>query len=723
MPDIPSRGFLLAAAGMLFSLCGHAAQVEVSIAGTTGVRYVSGGAVYQEELAAGRWLARRWAFDSQAPSGSGGLDAFEIRVKTEPSPESVPSTLVSEWRVVSARELEKTARGARHVAVQLLSVQVPLEVTVHTLLDGTPVLKRWLEITNRAGRPIALTSVFPWAGQLWSEGIRNVELGYATRSDCCWEGWFGWKPLKPGANVIRQENGLAYDHPYFVLRNHEHGEYFFGQLEWPVNRIMEFYNANGVSFKIGPTAANALRVIDAGETIATPAVHLAYVKGDFDAAVQAMHDHIRRSVLVPPAPARAYRIECLMPEDQPMTVYRGKEFNESNLKKFLEVASDLGIELYILDGPTWSTNYGDWLKPQPVEFPHGLKPLIAFAHEHNVLFGLYAEPEGGRDGYTSENGGLTIGPWKDNRTFQKHPDWFVQGVVLNLANRDAAAYLEEELTHIVEHYGLDLYRHDFNTPRQGEGSVTERHGFVESDYWRHYEAFYRIFGRLHEKFPSLILQQASAGGTRLDLATVARFPENYTSDRVNMPYVYRMLSGISVYLPPEALVTPIGMSDPGGRPDFDTMLRSIYALGNIPMVFNSLVPKDRDALTPRIRDRFLHYTRIYRDFIRPILPQSKVYHHAPVNATGGVDSGDWFAMEFTSPDRAKGWAVVIRLNKDATASYVLKPRGLDPGRQYAVTIDSSGATETGTGAELARNGLRIEPGGRTYSELLLFTAR
>ncbi len=184
-----------------------------------------------------------------------------------------------------------------------------------------------------------------------------------------------------------------------------------------------------------------------------------------------------------------------------------------------------------------------------------------------------------------------------------------------------------------------------------------------------------------------------------------------------------MLSGISVYLPPEALVTPVGMSDPSGRPDFDTMLRSIYTLGNIPMVFNSLVPQSRDALTPPIRAKFLHYTKIYRDFIRPILPQSKVYHHAPVNANGGVDSGDWFAMEFTSPDRAKGWAVVIRLTRDAAASYLLKPRGLDPGRQYAMGIDSSGATETRTGAELARDGLRIKPGASTYSELLLFTAR
>lgn len=686
------------------------------------VTYTSGGSVYTEGLSNGHWVARDWEFASRPGENRWDLDAFEIRIKTEPSPSSVPGTSVSEWEWRGAREMTKTETGTRHIAVELASSQPPLTVTVHTLMDGTPVLVRWLEITNRSGKAVALTSLFPWAGRLWS-GDSTVDIGYATRSECCWEGWFGWKRMTAGTNRIQEERGLSYDHPYFVLRNETKGEYFFGELAWPVNRVMEFYNDNGVSFKVGPAAANALRVMAPGETIVTPAVHLAHVKGDFDAAVQAMHDHIRRSVLTARKPDLAYRIECLMPEDQPMTVYRGEAYNETNIKKFLDVASQLGIELLIVDGPTWCSNYGDWLKPQKKEFPHGLQPLVRYAHDRKVLLGLYAEPEGGRDGYTSWNHGLTIGPWKDSKVFQQHPDWFVQGVVLNLANPDAAAYLESELTQMVRHYGLDLYRHDFNTVRQGDGSVTPRYGFVESDYWRHYEALYNIFGRIHEKFPDLILQQASAGGTRLDLATARRFSENYTSDRTSMPYVYRMLSGVSVYLPPEVLVTPIGMGEPQERPDLDTMLRSIYALGNIPMVFNSLVPRSTAELTPQVRERFLHYTRIYRDSIRPLLANCKVYHHAPVNATGGVDSGGWFAMEFTSPDRQKGWAVAIRLSDDASGSYLLKPRGLDPAKQYEVTFDGRGTNETIKGGSMAAQGIRIQPASNTRSELLLFQAK
>ena len=50
---------------------------------------------------------------------------------------------------------------------------------------------------------------------------------------------------------------------------------------------------------------------------------------------------------------------------------------------------------------------------------------------------------------------------------------------------------------------------------------------------------------------------------------------DYTSDRVVYPYVYQMASGLSVYLPPETLVTPIGMAGNGkNQPDFVTQLRS-----------------------------------------------------------------------------------------------------------------------------------------------------
>ena len=106
-----------------------------------------------------------------------------------------------------------------------------------------------------------------------------------------------------------------------------------------------------------------------------------------------------------------------------------------------------------------------------------------------------------------------------------------------------------------------------------------------------------------------------------------------------------------------------------------------------------------------------------------MLPTLRVYHHAPVNAEGGVNSGDWFAMEFGSPDHQQGWAVVVRLSPQAPEDYLLKPGGLDPNSLYEITFDSSGTKETASSKDLAQQGLRIKPASGSVSELVLFRTK
>ena len=456
-------------------------------------------------------------------------------------------------------------------------------------------------------------------------------MGASQRWEYLWEGWFSWKPLEEGMNFVREDRGISFDDPYFVFRNESAGQYAFGQLAWPANYLMEFRKEEGIAFRVGPTAAGALRVISPGETITTPALHLGAVKGDFDTVVQAMHDHIRRSVLPERDPARSHLIEYLIPEDWSMTVYRGDQYNEANMKKCIDVVAAVGFEVFILDGPMWDSAYGNWSVPKKTRFPQGLAPLVDYAHSKGILFGLYSETEGGRDGYCSKphfpwelpGVGACIGKWDQNKVFQEHPEWFAApaaccaGRILNLAIPEAAAYMKSSVNGIIDQYRLDLFRHDFNAPQQGHGSQTTRDGFVEDDYWRHYDAFYELFRAVHQEYPKVILQQASAGGARLDLETASVFQEQNTSDRAGMPYVYQMLSGLSVFLPPEILVNPNGLANQEDLPDLDTTLRGAFALGNTPMIFNSMLPKSVETLTPAVREKYLHYVTLYKEFISP----------------------------------------------------------------------------------------------------------
>jgi alpha-galactosidase len=700
------------------------------------VRYRSGKAVYVESLVGDQWVGRGWNAEGRGdlPAWKAAEPAFSIALKDDPKA-ATDTNLSNGWQWVSATELAKTDRGARHFVVELSNKLLPIQLKMHTLLDGTPILTRWLQLTNNSARPMALTAVSPWAGRLWTADA-PITLGHAIRmtmqestlrphiSDDRNEGWFGWTSLSPGANVFAETRGMTFEKPYFLLRNETNGEYFYGQLAWSTNYSMEFQKKNGLSFQIGPTAKNALRVIAAGETIVTPAVHLGLVKGDFDAAVQAMHDHVRRSVLPTRRPDKSFLIQYLMPPDQPWSNYRFDECTEENMKKAIDVAAATGCELFILDGVQWCSGYGNWLAHNPKRFPQGLAPLVTHAHKKGLLFGLYAEPEGGRDGGWGDGAG--VGKWEDTKVFRQHPDWFWRrggSPILNLSIPEAAAYFEAEIARMVERHQLDLYRHDFCAVKRGQGSETRRGGFVECDYWRHYDALHETFARIHARYPSLILQQAAEGNARLDLGMVGVVQEHFTSDWGWYPYAYRMLSGLSVELPPEVYAHNNGMAAAKDLPDLDTTLRCAYAAGNTPMIFNGLLPKSVEAMKPETRQKCLHYAGIYKQFIRPLLATCKVYHHAPVNAASSIESGQWFAMEFTSPDRAKAWAFVVRFPKADSNQYLLKPKGLDERKTYRVTFDNTGKTELIDGSSLMRDGLRIRLDAARASELLLFEAR
>jgi len=667
------------------------------------VRYTSGKTIYVEGLVDSQWVGRYWTADGRVnfPYWRWATPAFEIRIKE--APQAQARVLVKGWRRLSASELPRTEKGARHFVVELSNTVFPIQVKVHTLLDGTPVIVRWLEITNTSDKPTALTAVSPWSGRLWSGG-QSFKLLYQTPAapGQIWVG-YDWKVLPEGTTVLESVRGNGYDDPFFIVGNEGIGQYFIGHLAWSANWRIRFDRAGGLDFKIGPSAKDALRVLAGGETIQTPAVHLGHVAGDMDTAVQAMHDHIRRFVLPRRDPKRAYLVQLNTPGDQ--GYFTGGAFNEANIRKCIDVAAAIGAELFLLDCP-WYDNYGEWV-PSPQRFPNGLEPLVEYAHRKGLLFGLQTEIEGGR------------GNWGQSKVKREHSDWFGPNNVMYINRPEVAAYMEAELSRVLQEYKPDLYRNEFIPAPlyMMEFASTPREGFLENDYWRYYENWYAVWEHLRAKFPGVIWQQCANGGTREDLGAVSRFDESYTSESGPL-LVLPAYSGKTLALPPEILVIGLGTSPPE---HLDTHLRVQFTL-TTPQIVVGPAPTLAE-LNPAVRERWLHYTNLYKQFIRPLWPTCKVYHHEPVNAHGGSASSPWFAMEFAAPDRSKGWATIVRIGKTESDTYLFKPRSLDRGKQYQVTFDSTGETVMLGGWELVRDGLPIRLETVMSSELLLFEAR
>ena len=128
-------------------------------------------------------------------------------------------------------------------------------------------------------------------------------------------------------------------------------------------------------------------------------------------------------------------------------------------------------------------------------------------------------------------------------------------------------------------------------------------------------------------------------------------------------------------------------------------------------------------ISPERLERYRYYANLYKKFIRPAFPTCKMYHHAPVTATGGVTSSPWFAMEFASPGGSKGWATFVRLRPGEPDVYLLRPRGLDPAKTYRVTFDSTGTTANIDGLRLVQQGIPIRLESTLSSELILFESQ
>ena len=122
---------------------------------------------------------------------------------------------------------------------------------VHTKLDGTPVITRWLEVTNTGDRSAALATCGTWSGVLqvtkdWQAHLTEgggplYSLGYFDSTHWGHEGDFQWFDLPHAGYRVEGRYGRdRHRHPWFLLRNNATGAHFIGQLAWSGGYAFDF---------------------------------------------------------------------------------------------------------------------------------------------------------------------------------------------------------------------------------------------------------------------------------------------------------------------------------------------------------------------------------------------------------------------------------------------------------------------------------------------------
>jgi alpha-galactosidase len=699
------------------------------------LRHTSGLFVYDEVFAHGRLLGRWWASD--------GVIRPEMHFRKANWLERVAPTLAAgafvlgiegetlrDWRWLGAEEtpdpsgLRAEGRPVRHSVVRLRHERRALDVAVHTRVDGGPFMARWIDIMNIGDAATAITSVAPWSGMAWNhraaehtppDAATPFEIGYNHSSRHCHEGDWWWEALEPGAKSFDGgRNGRAgWSRPAFVLRNRGNGETLWvelgwgGNWRWDVNtRADATTGTTSVRFAIGPDAADpVLRVVDAGETVRSPLVHIGLFHAPLDTCAQAAHEYVRSVIMPPPLAGREQLIQAnhrgYIPDRE----------SEAGIKGEIDIAARIGAEMFVVDagwyGPTpnhWQNNAGDW--HAGAWLPNGLEPVVAHARERGMLFGLWVEIE-------------SIGTASLLR--REHPDWVLtrdgrdvgNGRALDLVNPDVVAWMEAEIVRIIQRYDLDMFRLDYNTDVH-EGGNRVYQGFVESTMWRHYEALYGVFDRVRAQFPDILYENCAGGGGRLDWETMRRFQIVEFSDWMRAPRGVKILYGLTYNLPPEIGLRTFGTEVGEHMLDGDLDFQLRLAIMAHP-IFRGISPTEEE-LSPVYLERIVHALDLYRSFIRPLMPHCRVFHHTGMLPL--LAPTPWCVLEYAAAERDRAVVGLWRTAAVGDDTFVVFPQGIDRGGDYRVRFDNRAETITYRGSELAQ-GVRVTLPANQTSELLL----
>ncbi len=716
----------------VLSLTGHVACDEALINGRFVTRYWNPcGQVWPENHFGGL----QWAADQPA-------DSFRLAVNKQPlvggfewqGAELSPDP--SSWR--PGRNAKGEPLPVVHGVVSLLHKSAGIAVKVHTRLDGSPFMIRWLEISNLNKSAVALTEVAPFSGMLWNHRFEEhlpkdyqtpFAVAYTQMFDWGREGDFHFEDLANGVKVVNggKQGRSGWGRPAFWARNRCNGQTFVCELAWGGNyefsldcRLRDtdqkpyFTNMRSSSlfFKMGLSGHDeALRVLDAGETVVTPAVHVALFQDNDDAIVQATHEHVRQVVMPTQVPGRHVEIEAN---------HRGYLCDRENVPdilKDIDVAASVGTEMYVIDAGwygkepnQWWLNVGDWRDGKWMERGGGMKAVSDYAHQKGMKFGLWVEIEA-----AGQNSDLK----------KNHPDWLLKrdgqpianGRALDITMPEVMKFERETIVRLIRELGLDMYRIDHNHCLAPSGN-RKYQGFTEDLTWRYYEKLYAMFDSLRAEFPKVVFQNCSGGGGRLDWGTMVRFHNTELSDWMRLPRGIKILNGVSMSLPPEILMrtfgTEVGEQVLDG--DVDTQLRHCFCR----MIFRGIAPS-LENLTPYLKGRIDNYVKLYKEVIRPTMIDGRVFHHTPMLPL--EDATPWCVLEYAKKDRSAAVAAIFRTSCAKAGSeadeYVFRPRGIEPGARYQVQLDGRGLVFPASGEQLMREGVRVRLEKSLTSELVI----
>ena len=309
-----------------------------------------------------------------------------------------------------------------------------------------------------------------------------------------------------------------------------------------------------------------------------------------------------------------------------------------------------------------------------------------------------------------------------SKIFKSHPQWLAVaydgekslGNMLDLTKPEVAKWMEEQIVRVVNENELDFFRLDYNVGHIAAGLHSIKDGFVENGYWRYYEALYGVYDRIRKRFPDLILENCAGGGGRTDIGMIRRFSHTWVTDWQLAPRSFTITNGMTMALPPEYVDRLMAGQNGHLSGDLDFQLRQLLFVRPTLAFFN---PIGADW-NPHQLARLNHFIKLYKDYVRPFMSTSRIYHHTPTFS--GSEPHGWGVLELASEDHSRAIAGLFQLSNPKNYDFLIRMRGLELSRNYQVTFDNTRQSCKMNGYALMQDGIKIRLEGALTSELLIF---
>lgn len=226
------------------------------------------------------------------------------------------------------------------------------------------------------------------------------------------------------------------------------------------------------------------------------------------------------------------------------------DFNETKIKEIAREATNLGMELFVLDDGWFgkrdddNSSLGDWFVNEE-KLKGGLNKLATEINEMGLQFGLWFEPE-------------MVSPISE--LYKKHPDWCIhipgrnrsearRQLILDYSREDVCNYIIEKISEVLSSAPISYVKWDMNRNMSEIGSAKLTANRQREVAHRYILGLYKVLEEITTRFPDVLFESCSGGGGRFDPGMLYYMPQTWTSDNTDAIERLKIQFGTSMVYP------------------------------------------------------------------------------------------------------------------------------------------------------------------------------